>query len=83
MLEVADFSKFQKTMEDIFKQKQISQREYLIQKIKEEQEHADSNIKSGDLMAAMAFCSTINLPIFAAVLFISFAYLSRTAIATI
>ena len=25
-----------------------------IQKIKEEQEHADSNIKSGDLMSAMA-----------------------------
>jgi quinol-cytochrome oxidoreductase complex cytochrome b subunit len=28
--------------------------EYFIQKIKEEQEHADSNIKSGDLMSAMA-----------------------------
>jgi hypothetical protein len=41
-------------MDDIFKQKQISQREYFIQKIKEEQEHADSNIKSGDLMSAMA-----------------------------
>jgi hypothetical protein len=49
-----DLSKFQKTMDDIFKQKQISQREYFIQKIKEEQEHADSNIKSGDLMSAMA-----------------------------
>jgi hypothetical protein len=48
-----DLSKFQKTMDDIFKQKQISQREYFIQKIKE-QEHADLNIKSGDLMAAMA-----------------------------
>jgi signal-transduction protein with cAMP-binding, CBS, and nucleotidyltransferase domain len=47
-------SRFQKTMEDIFKQKQISQREYFIQKIKEEQEHADLNIKSGDLMSAMA-----------------------------
>ena len=46
-----DLSKFQKTMDDIFKQKQISQREYFIQKIKEEQEHADLNIKSGDLMA--------------------------------
>jgi archaellum component FlaC len=34
-----DLSKFQKTMDDIFKQKQISQREYFIQKIKEEQEH--------------------------------------------
>jgi hypothetical protein len=31
-----DLSKFQKTMDDIFKQKQISQREYFIQKIKEE-----------------------------------------------
>jgi hypothetical protein len=41
-------------MDDIFKQKQISQREYFIQKIKEEQEHADLNIKSGDLMSAMA-----------------------------
>ena len=41
-------------MEDIFKQKQISQREYFIQKIKEEQEHADLNLKSGDLMSAMA-----------------------------
>ena len=30
-------------MVDIFKQKQISQREYFIQKIKEEQEHADLN----------------------------------------
>ena len=49
-----DLSKFQKIMDDIFKQKQISQREYFIQKIKEEQEHADSNIKSGDLMSAMA-----------------------------
>ena len=48
-----DLSKFQKTMEDIFKQKQISQREYFIQKIKE-QEHADLNIKSGDLLSAMA-----------------------------
>jgi predicted nuclease with TOPRIM domain len=49
-----DLSKFQKTMDDIFKQKQISQREYFIQKIKEEQEHSDSDIKSGDLMSAMA-----------------------------
>ena len=49
-----DLSKFQKTMDDIFKQKQIRQREYFIQKIKEEQEQADSNIKSGDLMSAMA-----------------------------
>ena len=29
-----DLSKFQKTMDDIFKQKQISQSEYFIQKIK-------------------------------------------------
>ena len=49
-----DLSKFQKTMDDMFKQKQIRQREYFIQKIKEEQEQADSNIKSGDLMSAMA-----------------------------
>jgi hypothetical protein len=49
-----DLSKFQKTMDDIFKQKQIIQREYFIQKIKEEQEHAKLNIKSGDLMGAMA-----------------------------
>jgi hypothetical protein len=32
----------------------LYQREYFIQKIKEEQEHADLNIKSGDLMSAMA-----------------------------
>ena len=49
-----DLSKFQKTMDEIFKQKQIRQREYFIQKIKVEQEQADSNIKSGDLMSAMA-----------------------------
>ena len=41
-------------MDDIFKQKQIRQHEYFIQKIKE-QELADSNIKSGDLMSAMAY----------------------------
>ena len=39
-------------MDDIFKQKQIRHREYFIQKIKEEHEEADSNIKSGDLMSA-------------------------------
>ena len=49
-----DLSKFQKAMDDIFKQKQVSQQKYFIQKIKEEQEQADSNIKSGDLMSAMA-----------------------------
>ena len=49
-----DLDKFQKAMDDIFKQKQVSQRKYLIEKIKEEQGHADSNIKSGDLMSAMA-----------------------------
>ena len=37
----ADLSKFQKTMDEIFKQKQIRQHEYFIQKIKEEQELAD------------------------------------------
>jgi len=49
-----DLDKFQKAMDDIFKQKQVSQRKYFIEKIKEEQEQADSNIKSGDLMSAMA-----------------------------
>ena len=49
-----DLDKFQKAMDDIFKQKQVSQCKYLIEKIKEEQEQADSNIKSGDLMSAMA-----------------------------
>jgi len=49
-----DLNKFQKAMDDIFKQKQVSQQKYFIQKIKEEQEQADSNIKSGDLMSAMA-----------------------------
>ena len=56
-----DLSKFQKTMDDIFKQKEISQREYFIQKIKEEQEHADSDIKSGDLISAMAHKLTAGL----------------------
>jgi hypothetical protein len=49
-----DLNKFQSAMYDIFKQKQVSQRKYFIEKIKEEQEQADSNIKSGDLMSAMA-----------------------------
>jgi uridine kinase len=49
-----DLSKFQKAMDDIFKQKQVSQQKYFIQKIKEEQEQADLAIKSGDLMSAMA-----------------------------
>jgi hypothetical protein len=49
-----DLNKFQSAMNDIFKQKQVSQRKYFIEKIKEEQEQADSNIKSGDLMSAMA-----------------------------
>ncbi|MGA9150368.1 MAG: hypothetical protein WBZ36_07315, partial [Candidatus Nitrosopolaris sp.] len=54
-----DLSKFQKTMEDIFKQKQISQREYFIQKIKEEQEHADLNIKSGSNTATSKLWKSI------------------------
>jgi hypothetical protein len=41
-------------MNDILKQKQVSQRKYFIQKIREEQEQAESNIQSGDLMSAMA-----------------------------
>jgi hypothetical protein len=49
-----DLSNFQKTMNDILKQKQVSQRKYFIQKIREEQEQAESNIQSGDLMSAMA-----------------------------
>jgi hypothetical protein len=49
-----DLSNFQKTMSDILKQKQVSQRKYFIQKITEEQEQAESNIQSGDLMSAMA-----------------------------
>jgi hypothetical protein len=32
----------------------LSKNKYLIEKIKEEQGQADSNIKSGDLMSAMA-----------------------------
>jgi hypothetical protein len=40
-------------MNDILKQKQVSQRKYFIQKISEEQEQAESSIKSGDLMGAM------------------------------
>ena len=35
-----DLNKFQKAMDDIFKQKQVSQQKYFIQKIKEEQEQA-------------------------------------------
>ena len=48
-----DLSKFQHAMNDILKQKQVSQRKYFIQKISEEQEQAESSIKSGDLMGAM------------------------------
>jgi hypothetical protein len=40
-------------MNDILKQKQVSQRKYFIQKISEEQEQAESSIKSDDLMGAM------------------------------
>jgi CO dehydrogenase nickel-insertion accessory protein CooC1 len=49
-----DLNKFQKAMIDILKQKQVSQHKYFIEKIREEQELADSDIKSGDLMSAMA-----------------------------
>jgi hypothetical protein len=49
-----DLSKFQKQWTIYLSKKQIRQHEYFIQKIKEEQELADSNIKSGDLMSAMA-----------------------------
>ncbi|MFL6319049.1 MAG: hypothetical protein ACJ72Q_01110 [Nitrososphaeraceae archaeon] len=49
-----DLNNFQKTMNDILKQKQVSQRKYFIEKIREEQEQANSDIKSGDLMSAMA-----------------------------
>ena len=49
-----DLNNFQKTMNDILKQKQVSQRKYFIEKIREEQQQADSDIKTGDLMSAMA-----------------------------
>ena len=39
-----DLSNFQRTMNDILKQKQVSQRKYFIEKIREEQEQADSAI---------------------------------------
>ena len=41
-------------MDDIFKQKQVSQQKYFIQKIKEEQEQADSAIKSGDFISEIS-----------------------------
>jgi hypothetical protein len=53
-----DLSNFQRTMNDILKQKQVSQRKYFIEKIREEQEQADSAIKSGDLMSGMAHTLT-------------------------
>jgi len=48
-----DLSNFQRTMNDILKQKQVSQRKYFIEKIREEQEQADSAIKSADWYSSM------------------------------
>jgi hypothetical protein len=49
-----DLSKFQQATTDILKQQRINQRKYLIEKIKEEQEQAEADIQSGNLMSAMA-----------------------------
>jgi hypothetical protein len=50
----ADLSKFQQTATDILKQQRINQHNYLIEKIKEEQERAEADIQVGNLMSAMA-----------------------------
>ena len=39
---------------DILKQQRINQQSYLIEKIKEEQEQAEADMKTGNLMSAMA-----------------------------
>jgi hypothetical protein len=49
-----DLSKFQQATTDILKQRQINQRKYLIEKIKEEQEQTETDIQMGNLMSAMA-----------------------------
>jgi hypothetical protein len=49
-----DLSKFQQATTDILKQRQINQRKYLIEKIKEEQEQTEADIQMGNLMSAMA-----------------------------
>jgi hypothetical protein len=49
-----DLSKFQQATTDILKQQRINQRKYLIEKIKEEQEQAEADIQTGNLMSAMA-----------------------------
>ena len=49
-----DLSKFQQATTDILKQQRINQHTYLIEKIKEEQEQAEADMKTGNLMSAMA-----------------------------
>jgi hypothetical protein len=49
-----DLSKFQQATTDILKQQRINQRKYLIEKFKEEQEQAEADIQTGNLMSAMA-----------------------------
>lgn len=49
-----DLSKFQQATTDILKQQRVNQRKYLVEKIKEEQEQAEADIQTGNLMSAMA-----------------------------
>jgi hypothetical protein len=49
-----DLSKFQQATTDILKQQRINQQSYLIEKIKEEQGQAEADMKTGNLMSAMA-----------------------------
>jgi hypothetical protein len=49
-----DLSKFQQATTDILKQQRINQHSYLIEKIKEEQEQAETDMQTGNLMSAMA-----------------------------
>jgi hypothetical protein len=49
-----DLGKFQQATTDILKQQRINQHKYLIEKIKEEQEQAEADMQTGNLMSAMA-----------------------------
>lgn len=49
-----DLGKFQQATTDILKQQRINQQSYLIEKIKEEQEQAEADMQTGNLMSAMA-----------------------------
>lgn len=49
-----DLSKFQQATTDILKQQRVNQRKYLVEKIQEEQEQAEADIQTGNLMSAMA-----------------------------